>query len=913
MSARARLALILALLFAGLALAAYAATGGSPTAGGAPSLVSYQGEVRLAEYSGPTVPFSGVGHFKFAVVNAAGDVVYWSNDGTPAGEPAAAVPLDVSQGLFSVLLGDTGLPGMTDPLAADVFGEPERYLRVWFATEPGGPFSLLGPDTRIAAVPYALQAQEAADADTVDGLHAADLETHYQNVVVVARSGGDHTGVQAAIDSITDAAADNAYLVWVAPGVYVEQVTLKPHVHLQGAGQEATVITSNASSSTSPPTEATLTLAGDSSLRDVTVGNEGTGANNVALRATGGATQVLVADVTVRALGAGTDNAAIYVGGGGTGVTLQRVTALAENGTGDNVALANDDGAAAVTLHGGSFTARGGTDALGIRNDGSGATLDAEGVTALGEGGTIQSSGLYNTQAATLRLGSFTGRQGTKAEGICNAGASARLEAEGVSALGEGSLSNYSRGLDNSSGAVALLRGGSFTGREGTYAHGIHSAGSGTELDAEGVTALGENANDNYGLHNYDAAVTRVRTGSFTGRGGASAAGIHNEGTGTSLEAEGIAAVGEEGAANNLGLYNYLGAAATLRGGSFTGRGGSDGVGIYNWGSGSSLEAGDVTALGEGGSMRNWGLYNQEAATLHGGSFTGRGGDTAKGIYNGYGYAVLEATAIAARAENGISYNCGFQNEIGAAATLVACSVSAVSDNATSDNYGLDNDATVTLLDGSYTARGGDFPRGIRNAGGSATMEATGITVLGEGGASGSFGLINGVGAAATLRGGAFTGLDGGGNAGGISNTGSGTTLEATGIAALGQGGSLDNYGLYHADTAVARLHGGSFAAREGTKALGIYVWELGTELEAEGVTALGESGSTNYGLYSYRGTLSLCSSRLLGDAGTALDQYGGTAYLGVSQLDGGATLAGGGSLTCFQVYDANFAAYTCP
>ena len=103
-------------------------------------------------------------------------------------------------------------------------------------------------------MPYALQAQEAVNADTLDGLHASELGGDYQNVVVVAKSGGDYTSVQAAIDSITDDAADNPYLVWVAPGVYEEQVTMKPYVHLQGAGQEATVITSTASNSAWPPT-----------------------------------------------------------------------------------------------------------------------------------------------------------------------------------------------------------------------------------------------------------------------------------------------------------------------------------------------------------------------------------------------------------------------------------------------------------------------------------------------------------------------------------------------------------------------------------------------------------------------------------------------------------------------------------
>jgi pectin methylesterase-like acyl-CoA thioesterase len=92
-------------------------------------------------------------------------------------------------------------------------------------------------------------------------------------VVVVAKSGGDYTSVQAAIDSITGAAADSPYLVWVAPGVYSETVTMKPYVHLQGAGQEATVITSTVSGSALPP-QATLKLASDASLRDLTDGGQ---------------------------------------------------------------------------------------------------------------------------------------------------------------------------------------------------------------------------------------------------------------------------------------------------------------------------------------------------------------------------------------------------------------------------------------------------------------------------------------------------------------------------------------------------------------------------------------------------------------------------------------------------------------
>ena len=73
---------------------------------GAPTVVSYQGEINDS-----CTPYDGTGYFKFAVVNAAGDTSYWSNDTTSTigDEPTAGVSLTVDEGLFQVLLGDTGL------------------------------------------------------------------------------------------------------------------------------------------------------------------------------------------------------------------------------------------------------------------------------------------------------------------------------------------------------------------------------------------------------------------------------------------------------------------------------------------------------------------------------------------------------------------------------------------------------------------------------------------------------------------------------------------------------------------------------------------------------------------------------------------------------------------------------------
>jgi len=105
------LLIALGLLLGGLTLTR-AAPGIAPLAppGAVPTVVSYQGRVQVSG-----APFSGTGYFKFAVVNQAGNTTYWSNDGTSSGggEPTAAVPFPVSNGLFTVLLGDTSLEGMT--------------------------------------------------------------------------------------------------------------------------------------------------------------------------------------------------------------------------------------------------------------------------------------------------------------------------------------------------------------------------------------------------------------------------------------------------------------------------------------------------------------------------------------------------------------------------------------------------------------------------------------------------------------------------------------------------------------------------------------------------------------------------------------------------------------------------------
>jgi hypothetical protein len=539
--------------------------------------------------------------------------------------------------------------------------------------------------------------------------------------------------------------------------------------------------------------------------------------------ATAGVTRTLAADVTALAQGGGLDNYAIVLSGDGVGITLQQVTALAENGSSGNIGLLNEEGAAA-TLHGGAFTGRGGAVVRGIYNADNDTRLEAEGVTALGEGASGTSWGLYNRTgaAATLRHSSSTGRGGTIARGIFNDDPST-LETLEVSALGEkGSDDNC--GLYNRNGAAATLRGGSFTGRGGAYAYGIYSRDSGTTLDAQGVAALADQANEgSYGLYNFAGAAAMLRSGSSIGRGGAEVYGIYNDGSGTTLEAESVTVVGENGMDLGCGLRNATGAAATLRGGSFTGRAMTDTYGIDNTDNGTVLGSQSIVALAESGSDYNYGLRNFDGAvaTLRSGSFTGRGGQNAGGIRNVGESAQLEAEGVTALGENASGYNFGLINAV----------------------Y-----VSATLRGGSFTARGGTEARTIYNSNTGARLAAQGVTALGQGGSFANYGLLNHYGATATVRGGTFT-AQGEGSAYGIRNGIRDSTLEAEGVTALGEGEGNFSIGL--SSGGAVTLRGGSLTGRGGNRAYGIWNNTITATLEAQRLTVVGENGGDNYGLYN--------------------------------------------------------------
>lgn len=160
------------------------------TAAQVPGILSHQGKLMVHGTN-----YTGDAAFKFALVNAAGDTTWWSHDGTGTGgeEPTGTpVTLAVTRGVFSVNLGDTSVPNMTQPVPASVFGNDSVWLRVWVDDGINGS-QRLTPDRRITPVGQALLAEfvrsPAASATNFSGPLLGDV-TGTQQATLVTTVGG---------------------------------------------------------------------------------------------------------------------------------------------------------------------------------------------------------------------------------------------------------------------------------------------------------------------------------------------------------------------------------------------------------------------------------------------------------------------------------------------------------------------------------------------------------------------------------------------------------------------------------------------------------------------------------------------------------------------------------------------------
>ena len=740
-----------------------------------PTQINYQGY--LTDDNG--VPISDTLTFTFTLyADAGGTSQLWQEQQN----------VDVFNGYFSVLL------GQVNPLQPADFDGSTRYLGV----QPGGTPEMT-PRQPIVSVPYALAATQALTASFA-------LKTEgYDHVIVVAKSGGDYQTINEAMNAAQP--AGDTWLIWVAPGVYTESITVKSDVHLMGAGRRYTTIKSNAACSVgSPPTTATVVMQEASRLSGLSVRNYNDTCG-AAVLVNNGESRTLLDDLRLAGV-----NYTVYLNGGSGGPLVQNSTLVGHSGSGvGSILLYLDDNTAHLRA------LIGWTDGLMENAYGiylaNGSGVDARDVN-LSVNATGYAYGVYNHNSnATLRNSKFTsqidGGAGTRSTVFHNRGISATLNVYNMIAtaqVGTGLGSSYS--LNNIDGATASLYHSVLTARGGNDARGIYNDDYAT-LEAESVTILAEDASQyNYGLHNTHVATATLRGGSVTARGGDyNARGIFNYDDDTLLIAENVAVLAEEGA-SNYGLYNDGGPVAMLRGGTYTAHGGDGAYGIYNVDR-SALEAERLTVLADQSTAVALYNHGDSTAMLRGGTYTahGEGGASAHGIYN-FDRSVLEAEQVTVLAEDGATSNYGLYNE----------------GNTPADP------STALLRGGSFTARGGTRAAGILTIGSATMLTAEGMTALAEGASTRNRGLDNEVVGTTTLR-------------------------------------------------RVTSIGGGM--------------------------------GGTRVGLYVGAGTLTADSSQFVG-ATYALQQDSGTVSLAVSLVDGGITRTLG-TLTCFQVYDENYAAYVCP
>ncbi len=121
-------------------------------AGATPLTINYQG--RISDLAGE---FSGNGDFMFAFVSA-GSIV-WNNDGSAPVDPTLPVTLEVRNGIFNVMIGDSNIPNMV-AIPPGLFRLGALELRIWFDNDgPGGALpELLVPDQPFSSTPYAFYA-----------------------------------------------------------------------------------------------------------------------------------------------------------------------------------------------------------------------------------------------------------------------------------------------------------------------------------------------------------------------------------------------------------------------------------------------------------------------------------------------------------------------------------------------------------------------------------------------------------------------------------------------------------------------------------------------------------------------------------------------------------------------------------
>lgn len=134
----------------------------------------------------------------------------------------------------------------------------------------------------------------APSKNAVRDLIVGGLATNYAQTVIVAKSGGQYTTIQGAIDSITDATTSKRYAVIVYPGVYTENIVMEDYVDIVGFGRTNSIISATSGTAvTFPANKGTVMDMG------ITAAYGTLGANSTAISSAGADSAMVRCDLIV--------------------------------------------------------------------------------------------------------------------------------------------------------------------------------------------------------------------------------------------------------------------------------------------------------------------------------------------------------------------------------------------------------------------------------------------------------------------------------------------------------------------------------------------------------------------------------------------------------------------------------------
>ena len=524
------------------------------------------------------------------------------------------------------------------------------------------------PAFNAAGAPFSVTSSSLVtnlNADLLDGQHASAFQQqHPQNMRMVAKSGGDFTSITAALNSITDASATNPYLIYVAPGVYAEQVTMKPYVDIEGAGEAKTKITGGGSS-----TETTGTLLGadNAELRSLTVENAGSASLTYAT-AIFNTASLSLDHVTAVATGAhtttGIENytnlpsyspvvtmtdvtASVYVDGPGVASGIYNKTVASGPG-GNKMTINMSDVTAGASASATTF---------GIYNQiQSGAmTVTMSNVTVTASAGANGNSiyGVYNIACSpnmTNVIVNVSGRTNSTDYGVYNNSSSSPIM-QNISATVSGVGSDSNIGINNNSSSPSMTNVTTTVSQASTN-FGVSNNSSSPVMMGVTNTLSGGTNNTNYGVYNISSspAMTNVSTVILGGTGSTNF-GVYNNSSSPVMM--GITNT-VSGGTNNYGVYNSSSTPA-MTNISATVSGGTSNYGFYN--SSSSPAMMSLSAIASGGSS-DYGLYNTASSpTLASANLNASGGTINYGVWNDSSSMIIKDSVISATGNGGTTYD----------------------------------------------------------------------------------------------------------------------------------------------------------------------------------------------------------------------------------------------------------------